>query len=64
MAAPTAGITEAADRIGGAGYDAGFLDVVIPLPKPRASIASDIVGADGKTVAHYTHYSLAMRRSR
>ena len=58
------GAVAEADRFGGAGYDAGFLGETIPLPRPRQSIANDIVGADGAKVAHYTHFSLAMRRSR
>ena len=62
--APEAGVTEDLGRFGGAGYDAQFLGVTIPLPRPRQSIAKDVVGADGTKVAHYTHYSLAMRRSR
>ncbi len=64
VAAPIAGTTESVHKYGGPGYDEGFLPEIIPLPKPRQSILSDIVGANGTKIAHYTHYSLAMRKSR
>ena len=50
---------------GGAGYDKDFIGIEMSLPLPATkSVRDDLVGADGRRVAHYTHYSLSMRKSR
>ncbi|MGW5153554.1 DNA/RNA non-specific endonuclease [Rhodococcus koreensis] len=47
------------------GYDAQFLSSPIPLPDVAAELLSDIAETpDGGGVLHYTHFSLAVRRSR
>jgi endonuclease G len=54
-----------ARSFGGLGYDRRFIGVALPLPVARtSSIRNDLVGADGGRIAHYTHFSLAIRRSR
>ncbi|MGY2122391.1 DNA/RNA non-specific endonuclease [Nocardia gipuzkoensis] len=48
-----------------AGYDPRFLAVPVPLPEVDAELRPDVATAlDGADVLHYTHFSLAMRRSR
>ncbi|MBF6467091.1 DNA/RNA non-specific endonuclease [Nocardia beijingensis] len=48
-----------------AGYDPHFLASPIPLPEVDAEVRPDVATAlDGADVLHYTHFSLAMRRSR
>ena len=50
---------------GGVGYDRQFIGVDLPLPVPRTqAVRNDLVGADGERLAHYTHFSLSIRRSR
>ncbi len=47
------------------GYDARFLASPIPLPVVDARVRPDVATTfDGSEVLHYTHFSLAMRRSR
>jgi endonuclease G len=47
------------------GYDPEFLSVPMPLPEVDAVVRPDIAETlDGATVLHYTHFSLAVRRSR
>ena len=47
------------------GYQPGFLGTTIPLPGVAASVRNDIAKSkDGAVVLNYTHFSLAMRRSR
>jgi len=59
------GVATAERVFGGTGYDAGFLGVDMPLPVPASkAVRDDLIGADGNRVAHYTHYSLSMRKSR
>lgn len=46
-------------------YDAGFLGTAVPLPAAAdAGVESDLLVVAGTTVIPYTHYSLAMSRSR
>lgn len=48
-----------------AGYDPRFLASPMPLPEVNAQLRPDVATAlDGADVLHYTHFSLAMRRSR
>ena len=63
---PTAAALAAAARaFGGTGYDANFIGVRLPVPvAATTALRNDLVGADGERIAHYTHFSLAMRRSR
>ena len=50
---------------GGLGYDRRFIGVNLPLPVARTqAVRNDLVGADGERFAHYTHFSLSIRRSR
>ena len=50
---------------GGLGYDRRFIGVSLPLPVARTqAVRNDLVGADGERLAHYTHFSLSIRRSR
>lgn len=50
---------------GGTGYDGQFIGVRLPLPVARTQkVRNDLVGADGARLAHYTHFSLAIRKSR
>ncbi|MGY1960779.1 DNA/RNA non-specific endonuclease [Nocardia gipuzkoensis] len=54
-----------AEAAAATGYDARFLASPIPLPVVDARIRPDVATAfDGSEVLHYTHFSLAMRRSR
>ncbi|WP_228838279.1 DNA/RNA non-specific endonuclease [Nocardia amamiensis] len=47
------------------GYDPRFLAAPIPLPVVDARVRPDVATAlDGSEVLHYTHFTLAMRRSR
>ncbi|WP_280475070.1 DNA/RNA non-specific endonuclease [Nocardia asiatica] len=47
------------------GYDPRFLTSPVPLPEVDAEVRPDVATAlDGADVLHYTHFSLAMRRSR
>ena len=51
--------------IGGTGYDPQFIGVRLPVPvAATAAVRNDLIGAGGTRIAHYTHFSLAMRRSR
>jgi endonuclease G, mitochondrial len=56
----------AGERIfGGTGYDRRFLGVELSLPvAATTAVRNDLVGADGTRLAHYTHFSLAIRKSR
>lgn len=63
--AATAAIrVEASSRFGGDGYDRDFLPQTLRMPAPTGAVAGDCVGANGSKIAHYTHFSLVMRRSR
>lgn len=55
-----------AERVfGGTGYDEDFIGTSLPLPvAANKAIREDLIGADGNRVAHYTHFSLSMRKSR
>ena len=55
----------AARTIGGTGYDPQFIGVRLPVPvAATAVVRNDLIGADGTRIAHYTHFSLSMRKSR
>jgi endonuclease G len=55
----------AARTVGGAGYDPQFIGVRLPVPvAATAVVRNDLIGADGTRIAHYTHFSLSMRKSR
>jgi endonuclease G len=55
----------AARTFGGNGYDPHFIGVRLPVPvAATTAVRKDLVGADGARIAHYTHFSLAMRKSR
>jgi endonuclease G len=57
--------TPTARTIGGTGYDPHFIGVRLPVPvAATAALRADLVGAGGTRIAHYTHFSLAMRKSR
>ena len=57
--------TVAERAFGGTGYDPDFLKTPLPLPSPSSkAVRDDLIGADKKPFAHYTHYSLSMRKSR
>lgn len=62
----TDGVVFTAERVfGGSGYDASFVGVSLPLPTGATkAVRDDLIGANGNKVAHYTHYSLSMRKSR
>lgn len=65
----SSGVVKARDAarraIGGAGYDRRFIGVSLPVPVARTqAIRNDLVGANGDRLAHYTHFSLSIRRSR
>lgn len=47
-----------------AGFRPHFLTTTIDLPAPTAEIAEDLVQLDGSPVITYTHFSLALSRSR
>ncbi len=54
-----------ARTFGGTGYDGQFIGVRLPLPVARTQkVRNDLVGADGDRLAHYTHFSLSIRKSR
>jgi endonuclease G, mitochondrial len=54
-----------ARSFGGLGYDRRFIGVSLPLPVARTqAVRNDLVGANGERLAHYTHFSLSIRRSR
>jgi endonuclease G len=55
---------EASSRFGGDGYDQDFLPQTLRMPAATGTVASDCAGANGAKIAHYTHFSLVMRRSR
>ena len=56
---------DARRTFGGRGYDSRFIGINLPLPVARTqAVRNDLVGADGERIAHYTHFSLAVRRSR
>ncbi len=62
MPAPADG---AARTIGGTGYDPRFIGVSLPVPTAASTaLRNDLVGAAGTRIAHYTHFSLSMRKSR
>lgn len=62
---PVARPDAALRTIGGTGYDRRFLGVNLPVPvAATAAVRNDLVGADGARIAHYTHFSLSIRRSR
>ena len=55
----------AARTIGGTGYDPQFIGVRLPVPvAATTAVRGDLIGAAGTRIAHYTHFSLSMRRSR
>jgi len=55
----------AARTIGGTGYDSQFIGVRLPVPiAATTAVRNDLIGADGTRIAHYTHFSLSMRKSR
>ncbi|RBL98882.1 DNA/RNA non-specific endonuclease [Glutamicibacter soli] len=47
-----------------AGFNPHFLTTIIGLPTPNAELADDLVQLDGSPVIDYTHFSLALSRSR
>lgn len=47
-----------------AGFHPHFLTTTIDLPTPNADIAEDLVQVDGSPVIDYTHFSLALSKSR
>ncbi|MGV2853111.1 hypothetical protein ACNPON_15350 [Glutamicibacter sp. AGC13] len=47
-----------------AGFHLHFLTTAIDLPTANAEIAEDLVQLDGSPVIDYTHFSLALSRSR
>lgn len=50
---------------GGTGYDGRFIGVRLPLPVARTpTLRNDLIGANGDRLAHYTHFSLSIRKSR
>ena len=50
---------------GGTGYDKAFIGIELPLPvAATTTVRNDLIGADGGRLAHYTHYSLSLRKSR
>ena len=50
---------------GGTGYDKAFIGIDLPLPvAATTTIRNDLIGADGGRVAHYTHFSLSLRKSK
>ncbi len=51
-------------RVGGNGFDRDFLPFPVDLPLPHPGIADDLTPVPGGTVLPYTHFSLAMSRSR
>lgn len=62
---PTSRTAADARTIGGTGYDPRFIGVSLPVPAAGStSLRNDLVGAGGTRVAHYTHFSLSMRKSR
>lgn len=51
--------------IGGDGYDVNFIGVDLDLPLPATQkMKDDLIGADGAAIANYTHFSLAIRKSK
>lgn len=49
----------------GMGYDPDFLGVPVPAPRPAGRVvAEDLLTVEGRTTVDYTHFSLAMSRSR
>lgn len=52
-------------EVTGRGYDANFLEVVVPAPTAAtAEVRDDLLAVAGRTVFDYTHFSLAMSQSR
>jgi endonuclease G len=47
----------------GAGYDPAFLTVHVPIPQ-APTLEADLLVVDGETEIRYTHFSLALSRSR
>ena len=63
--AATAGLTVVERLFGGTGYDKDFIGISLPLPAAATkTVRNDLIGAGGERLAHYTHYSLSMRKSR
>lgn len=52
------------DTAAGIGFNTNFLVTPINRPTPSAQIAEDLVQLDGSLVVDYTHFSLALSRSR
>lgn len=52
------------DTAAGIGLNTNFLVTPIKRPTPSAQIAEDLVQLDGSLVVDYTHFSLALSRSR
>jgi endonuclease G len=52
------------DNLQRQGYDAHFLGVEIPLPEPKAEAREDLYLLDDSLYLHYTHFSVALSRSR
>lgn len=60
--APLEAIPEAAR---GRGYSASFLGIAVPAPQPANNpVRNDLLNDEGRTTFDYTHFSLAMSRSR
>ncbi len=58
-------VAATARSVGGIGYDRKFIGVNLPLPVAKSqTVRNDLVGANGERLAHYTHFSLSIRRSR
>jgi endonuclease G len=64
-AAGAASVAIVERAFGGTGYDKHFIGTDLPLPvAATAAVRNDLVGAGGERLAHYTHFSLSMRKSR
>ncbi len=49
----------------GLGYSSNFIGIPVPFPTPANNeTGDDLLAVDGRTVFDYTHFSLAMSRSR
>lgn len=60
-----AGVAIVERVFGGAGYDKDFVGAELPLPAAATTaVRNDLIGAGGERLAHYTHFSLSMRKSR
>jgi len=60
-----AGVAVVERVFGGDGYAKDFIGIELPLPvAATTAVRNDLIGADGSRLAHYTHFSLSMRKSR